>query len=81
MSSRSLADFTKKKNTEDQNIQRSSQSTETLGKKIGVTLRLSPEDWERLHYLSIQERTKIQHLLWEGLNYVLEKRGLPPVNK
>ena len=84
MSSRSLADFTKKKKTEEELITPSRAQVASIDKtshKIGVTLRLFAEDWERLHYLSIQERTKIQQLLLEGLNAVLEKRGLPKVKQ
>lgn len=83
MSSRSLSDFTKNKRTgEDSSSSQTSHALdEKYEKKIGVTLRLFLEDWERLHYLSIQERRKIQHLLLEGLNGVLEKRGLPRVRE
>jgi len=83
MSTRSLSDFTNKKNVENSSlaIPTSTLSKENSSKKIGVTLRLTLEDWERLHYLSVQERTKIQHLLLEGLNDVLKKRGLPSMGK
>lgn len=78
MITRSLSDFTKKK-AEDLSNSIETSSPSNQQKKIGVTLRLEAKDWERLHYLSIQERKKIQYLLIEGLNYVLEKRGLPAV--
>jgi hypothetical protein len=81
MSTKSLSDFTKKKKEVDNSLVKDFSSLkENSKKKIGVTLRLNPEDWERLHYLSIQERTKIQHLLLEGLNSVLNKRGLPLID-
>ena len=78
---RSLSDFTKKKTNDQPPLASSSTTKQGMNNRIGVTLRLQAEDWERIHYLAIQERTKIQSLLLEGLNEILLKRGLPPVNK
>lgn len=78
---RSLSDFTKKKTNEQSLLTTSATTTkQSMNNRIGVTLRLQAEDWERIHYLAIQERTKIQSLLLEGLNEILLKRGLPPAN-
>ena len=73
---KNLSDFTKKKNDLEDQIIDSKPVLKNSYERVGVTLRLGREDWERLHYLSIQERTKIQKLLLEGLNKVFESRGL-----
>jgi len=74
-----LSDFTKNKEsmqTEENSSVKDASSKKNMVERVGVTLRLSRSNWERLHYLSIQERTKIQKFLFEGINKVFEERGL-----
>jgi hypothetical protein len=78
---KNLSDFTKKKTREEQNEDVTLKNkTPNVVERVGVTLRVNREDWERLHYLSIQERTKIQKLLVEGINKVFEARGLEKIS-
>lgn len=75
-----LSDFTKKKESVEAVRDTTVKNTATNSiERIGVTLRVKRADWERLHYLSIQERTKIQKLLLEGINKVFEERGLEQI--
>lgn len=78
---KNLSDFTKKKAREEQSTDLTLKNkTPNVVERVGVTLRVNREDWERLHYLSIQERTKIQKLLVEGINKVFEARGLEKIS-
>lgn len=78
---KNLSDFTKKKALEEQSTDLTLKNkTPNVVERVGVTLRVNREDWERLHYLSIQERTKIQKLLVEGINKVFEARGLEKIS-
>lgn len=71
-----LSDFTKIKSDKSSKNKTHKKTLPSNQVRIGVTLRIVREDWERLHYLSIQERTKIQKLLLEGINKIFELRGL-----
>ena len=46
--------------------------------KRGVVGYVSPELWAQLRHLAIDERSSIQTLVLEGLDRVLEARGLTP---
>jgi hypothetical protein len=54
----------------------------TPGKKseiVGVTLRLTPDQWRRAKELAIADRTSIQALAVAGISRLLTDRGLPPL--
>ena len=46
--------------------------------KRGVVGYVSPELWAQLRHLAIDERSSIQALVLEGLDRVLEARGITP---
>ena len=46
--------------------------------KRGVVGYVSPELWAQLRHLAIDERSSIQSLVLEGLDRVLEARGITP---
>ena len=46
--------------------------------KRGVVGYVSPEVWAQLRHLAIDERSSIQALILEGLERVLEARGMTP---
>lgn len=46
---------------------------------IGVTLRLTPDQWRRAKELAIADRTSIQALALAGISRLLAERGLPPL--
>ena len=48
-----------------------------IGKR-GVVGYVSPELWAELRHLAIDERSSIQALVLEGLDRVLEARGITP---
>lgn len=47
--------------------------------RIGTTLRLTPEAWRQLKVLAADERKSSHELIVEGLNWLFQKRGLPPI--
>lgn len=50
------------------------------GETVALTVRLSREDWERVHQLAVSEGVSIQWLSVEGLSKVFEERGLPALS-
>ena len=46
--------------------------------KRGVVGYVAPELWAQLRHLAIDERSSIQALVLEGLDRVLEARGIAP---
>ena len=47
------------------------------GDTVALTVRLSREDWSRVHQLAVSEGVSIQWLSVEGLSKIFEERGLP----
>jgi len=47
------------------------------GTTVALTVRLSRQDWERLHQLAVSEGTSIQQLAVAGLSKVFASKGLP----
>jgi hypothetical protein len=47
------------------------------GASVALTVRLSRQDWERLHQLAASEGTSIQQLAVAGLSKVFAAKGLP----
>lgn len=55
---------------------------QTRGKnrRVGIAVRLSPDDWYRASDLALREQTSLQRLLVAGLSELLRQRGLPPLS-
>jgi hypothetical protein len=50
------------------------------GEIVHVTLRLTRTQWENAHKLSISEGSSINQLAIDGLNKLLEEKGLPSLD-
>ena len=61
----------------DQGARERSTAPSRTGKR-GVVGYVSPELWAQLRHLAIDERSSIQALVLEGINRVLEARGMTP---
>lgn len=48
--------------------------------RVGIAVRLSPDDWYRASDLALREKTSLQRLLVAGLSELLRQRGLPPLS-
>ena len=46
------------------------------GDVVALTVRLSREDWQRVHQLALSEGVSIQKLATEGLSRLFEEKGL-----
>lgn len=46
------------------------------GDVVALTLRLSRDDWQRVHQLALSEGISIQKLAVEGLSKMFEEKGL-----
>ena len=46
------------------------------GKTIGVTLRLDPDDWEKLRKYAVDQRTSIQKIALQGCAIIVAEDGL-----
>lgn len=46
------------------------------GDIVALTLRLSRDDWQRVHQLALSEGISIQKLAVEGLSKMFEEKGL-----
>jgi hypothetical protein len=51
--------------------------TRAKGKVVHITVRLTPNQWERLHELAVSRRMSIQALALEGFSRIFEEMGLP----
>lgn len=54
--------------------------TRGKGKRVGVAVRLTHEDWYRASEFALRERTSLQKLFVAGLSELMRKRGLPPLD-
>lgn len=46
------------------------------GDVVALTVRLSRDDWQRVHQLALSEGVSIQKLAVEGLSKLFEEKGL-----
>ena len=53
--------------------------TRGKGAFVGITIRLTHEQWDRLHDLARAEGISLQALTLRGLSQLFEARGLPPL--
>lgn len=53
--------------------------TRGKGAFVGITIRLTHEQWDRLHDLARAEGISLQALTLRGLSHLFEARGLPPL--
>ncbi len=44
-----------------------------MGRTVGLTLRLDAERWRKLRLLAIERETKLQTLMLEGVDWVLQQ--------
>lgn len=54
-------------------------ATRAQGKRVGIAVRLSPEDWYRASEFALREHTSLQKLLVAGLSELMRQRGLEPL--
>jgi hypothetical protein len=50
------------------------------GDIVHITLRLTRTQWENAHKLSVSEGSSINQLAIDGLNKLLEEKGLPTLD-
>ena len=53
--------------------------TRGKGAFVGITIRLTHEQWDRLHDLARAEGISLQALTLRGLSRLFAERGLPPL--
>ena len=58
---------------------RPGERTRGQGAFVGITLRLSREQWDRLHDLARAEGVSLNALALRGLSRLFAERGLPPL--
>jgi hypothetical protein len=58
---------------------RPGERTRGKGEFVGITLRLTREQWDRMHDLARAEGISLQALTLRGLSQLFEARGLPPL--
>ena len=51
-------------------------ATRAQGKRVGIAVRLSQEDWYRASEFALREHTSLQKLLVAGLSELMRQRGL-----
>ncbi|PID65055.1 MAG: hypothetical protein CR977_02460 [Gammaproteobacteria bacterium] len=74
-----LAQFTKQGNQAGQPETQDSKPREKQrgkGDVVALTVRLSREDWQRVHQLALSEGVSIQRLAVDGLSRLFEEKGL-----
>ncbi len=49
------------------------------GETVALTVRLTRDDWARLHALAVSEGSSLQALALAGLSRVMAEHGLPPM--
>lgn len=54
-------------------------ATRAQGKRVGIAVRLSQEDWYRASEFALREHTSLQKLLVAGLSELMRQRGLEPL--
>ena len=63
--------------SEDTNINLGTKARQRgKGDVVALTLRLSRDDWQRVHQLALAEGISIQKLTVEGLSKLFEAKGL-----
>ena len=50
------------------------------GDVVALTVRLSRDDWQRVHQLALSEGVSIQRLAIDGLSKLFEEKGLKKLN-
>jgi hypothetical protein len=46
---------------------------------VSLSVRLTRDDWERLHQLAVAEGVSLQALIMRGLSQVFTSKGLPGI--
>lgn len=50
------------------------------GDVVALTVRLSRDDWQRVHQLALSEGVSLQRLAVDGLSKLFEEKGLKRLN-
>jgi hypothetical protein len=50
------------------------------GETVALTVRISRDDWQRLHQLATAQGVSLQHLMLRGLSGVFASEGLPGID-
>ena len=79
-----LAQFTKQssQSAEQNETQEAKPREKQRGKGdvVALTVRLSRDDWQRVHQLALSEGVSIQRLAVDGLSKLFEEKGLKKLN-
>jgi predicted HicB family RNase H-like nuclease len=51
--------------------------TKAVGEKVALTLRLTREQWDKVHQLAHAEGVSLNQLALHALSTLLQERGLP----
>ena len=71
-----LAQFTKQGSQVDTQDAKPREKQRGKGDVVALTVRLSREDWQRVHQLALSEGVSIQRLAVDGLSRLFEEKGL-----
>ena len=74
-----LASFTGRQQTESQGHDDVPEDirTKAKGDTVAITLRLTPDQWERVHQLARSEGVSLNRLALLALSKIFQERGLP----
>ena len=75
----SLTQFTQATAPASPSASRPGERTRGKGAFVGITIRLTREQWDRVHDLARAEGISLQALTLRGLSHLFEARGLPPL--
>lgn len=56
-----------------------SKAADDAGRRIGLTVRLSPAAWKQLKTLALDEERHAHELLIDALNNLFTEKGKPPI--
>ena len=79
-----LAQFTKQNNQSEPKSEaqeaKPREKQRGKGDVVALTVRLSRDDWQRVHQLALSEGVSIQRLAVDGLSKLFEEKGLKKLN-
>ena len=79
-----LAQFTKQNSQSEQKSEaqeaKPREKQRGKGDVVALTVRLSRDDWQRVHQLALSEGVSIQRLAVDGLSKLFEEKGLKKLN-
>ena len=74
-----LASFTGSQESaaRDEDAAPASLRTKAKGDTVSVTIRLRPDQWERVHQLALAEGVSLNRLAIHALSKIFQEKGLP----